>query len=457
MPEQGRPQIYRALVVEDEPEVLRVAVRYLERLGVGATTATDGRQALRILEREKFDLILTDLRMPGIHGHGLIKEIFSRNPQQLVVVMTGIDESHLIYDLLVRGVRYVILKPFTYDYFSAIISGLLEHAVNERRKREVSLAEMKSMVSEQMKSATRTLTAQLEVIQDHFQKTLRQLEEEQMDLERDYIGSVRMMAELMDYARMGGSSHAARVEDLARRVGEKVGLSSADMRDLSLACLMHDIGKFSLPERLITLRPGEMNETELTQYKRHPIIGSILVSSVPGLALIGNIIEDHHENYDGSGFPRGKRGSDIPLASRIIRVADGVDRFLEVIPPSQNTIWNQTKEHLHQEAGKAYDPHLARLMLKALLEREQEQEAFVVVDLKIDELKAGMKLAQDIYHEGEVYLLRRGVVLTPRMVQRLQQELELIGYKGWIRVFLPKDEVQRKGLYPDLDLARLNS
>ncbi|MFN3821319.1 MAG: HD domain-containing phosphohydrolase, partial [bacterium] len=396
MPETISKLLYRALVVEDEAEILRTVVRYLERMGISSQTATDGSQALRILEREKFDIIITDLRMPGMHGHALVKEISNRYRHQLIVVMTGIDEFHLVYDLLVRGVKYVLLKPFNYDYFSAVIGGLLEQSQRERRLKEISLAQMKSLITDQMKSTARSLTTQLETIQEHFQRTIRQLEEEQIDLERDYLGSVRMMAELMDYAHIGGSSHAARVEDLARRVGERVGLSAADMRDLSLVCLMHDIGKFSLPERLINLRPEQMTENEMLLYRRHPVIGGLLVSSVPGLGGIGAIIEEHHENYDGSGFPRGKVGSDLVVSSRILRIADGVDRFLETLNSERVSLSQAAKEHLHQGAGRLYDPHLARLMLSALMEKEQEQETFVIVDLKPEELRPGMKLAQDI-------------------------------------------------------------
>jgi len=239
--------VNRALVVDDDAEILRNLVAFLEKIGITASPALDGIAALKIFEREKFDLVITDLRMPNMHGQALVREIFQRQADQLLIVTTGIDDPQLARDLFARGVRAILPKPFSFDMFAATVGGLLEHEANDRRRREMSVGAMRAQVAEQMKSAAKTLTSQLDTIQEHFKKTVRELEEQQMDLERDYLGSVRMMAELLDNVMASGSSHVTRVEDLSRRIGEALNLSPIEMRDLSLASLLHDIGKFSCP------------------------------------------------------------------------------------------------------------------------------------------------------------------------------------------------------------------
>jgi len=119
--------VFRVLVVDDEIEICRTTSRYLTEKGIESTFALDGIQALKMLERESFDVILTDLRMPRMHGYTLAKEIFAKRPDQLVVVMTGVEEVQLIYQLLSIGVRMVIPKPFSLEYLHATLTGVLHH------------------------------------------------------------------------------------------------------------------------------------------------------------------------------------------------------------------------------------------------------------------------------------------------------------------------------------------
>ncbi|MBM3328134.1 MAG: hypothetical protein FJY67_01495 [Calditrichaeota bacterium] len=194
---------------------------------------------------------------------------------------------------------------------------------------------------------------------------------------------------------------------------------------------------------MIHARPEDLDPADLTLFKRHPVISGIVVSGVPGLGSAGQMVEDHHENVDGSGFPAGKKAIDLPVTSRILRIADGVDRFLEASPDPKRAAWQVAKDHLHNESGKSYDAQLARLAVKALMQREQEIDTQTVIDVKPSELQPGFRLAQDIYQEGDVYLLRRGVVLTARMAHRLQTELAIMGRTGWVRVYVPKEIAER--------------
>ncbi|MBM3325404.1 MAG: response regulator [Calditrichaeota bacterium] len=431
------------LIVDDEPSIGQPIRKFLSDLGYQTFYAPDGQQALALYDQQRYDIILTDLKMPKMHGYNLIKEIFQRDPEQVIIVMTGVEETNIFQELMSMGVRMIISKPFSMKYLLANIRGILDHKATMHKSQPAALTDMRSKVVSELKDVTTTLGAQLEDIQGHFKKTITELEKQQQDMERDYIGSVRMMAEMMESSREGASSHIARVEDLANRIGKEAGLPPVNMRNLSLAALMHDIGKFNLPEATLHKRPEDMNPDELAAYQKHPSIGGIIVSSVPGLAQVGMIIEEHHENFDGSGFPAGKLGSEMLFTSRILRIADGVDRYNEGLcdsrsPAGLDPQFKQCLDHLRRKVDIYYDRTLVDCAIRALGNLQHERSNLTPMDLKISALRPGMRLAQDLYNAQDLYLLRRGVILTERSIERLINEFVQTGKNPKVRVYVPK-------------------
>ncbi|MFH0766236.1 MAG: HD domain-containing phosphohydrolase [Calditrichota bacterium] len=429
---------FRALVVDDEIGICRSIARYLTSKGIESVYALDGIEALNLFDRQRFDIVISDLRMPNMHGFTLVKELFKRHPQQLIAVMTGVEEAKLAYELLAIGVRMVIPKPFSFEYLTFSLMGILEHQYSNRSARARKLLEPDSTTDTEGKSIPDLLTEEIKNIQEQFHTTIRELEEQYVSLERDYLDSVKMLAELMDKVRQGTSSHVSRVEDLARRIGEKVGLTLIEARHLSLAAFIHDLGKFSMPEYIIQKRPSAMNDEELAQYKHHPGIGGIVVASIPGLGPVGAMIEDHHENFNGSGFPMGKKADDLPISHQILRLADGLDRYFESLNINAEPDWAPGEDYLKKNADRFFAKTLVEPALNAINDVILERKEMVMMDLNPSQLRPGMRLAQDILHSKDVYLLRCGVVLTARMLDRLTYEYDLPNRMLWVRVYLPK-------------------
>lgn len=425
------------LVVDDEIQVARLIFRYLQQIGFTGDVTSSGADALALLDTNRYDLVVTDLRMPHLHGHSLIREIFNYNPDQLVVVVTAVVESQLVYDLLSRGVQYIIPKPFSADYLTSSILGVIERSAREQSRREETLTAKKQEITLQIQSASSALNEQLANLQNHFRETIRDLEAQQADVERDYVGSVRMIAALIDHITPGGSSHVARVEEFALGIARAAGVSPRDLRDVSLAALLHDIGKFGLPENIIPLRPEAMKPDELKSYMRHPAIGSLIVSSVPGLAQVAVAIEEHHENFDGTGFPERRRGNKISLLGRILRIADHLDRLLDD-KPGEAKNWETAKWHLTENSGKLYDPALVAATIMMIEGMQNEADRREVIEISPAQIKPGQQLAEDVFQlpeAADLVLLRRGVNLTETMAFRLQRELQQAATPRNIKIF----------------------
>lgn len=428
---------FRALIVDDEIGICRPVARYLTQKGIDAVYALDGEEALYLFEHQRFDIVVSDLRMPKMHGFTLIKEIFKRHPQQLIAVMTGVEEAKLVYELLALGVKMVIPKPFSYEYLAFSLLGILEHHYYTRTAKARRLISGNAANGENQ-PVPDLLTEEIKTIQEQFHTAIQELEEQYVSLERDYLDSVKMLAELMDKVRQGVSSHVSRVEELTRHIGERMEISQSESRPLSLAAFIHDIGKFSMPENIIQKHPSVMNAEELTQYKLHPGIGGMVVASIPGLAMVGAMIEDHHENFNGSGFPAGKKGDELPLPHQILRLADGLDRYFESLNPNAEPDWAIGEDYLKKNGDRLFAKSIVEPALNAMNDIILDRKDMIMVELRPDQLQPGMRLAQDIMHSEEVYLLRCGVMLTTRMLDRLANEYDLSNREPWVRVYLPK-------------------
>jgi response regulator RpfG family c-di-GMP phosphodiesterase len=265
---------------------------------------------------------------------------------------------------------------------------------------------------------TGDLQTQLKSIEAGFQSTIENLKKQETALEDSYLGSVRMLANLMEQVGVHAGSHAGRVENLVSSLGPKCGIEDLELRGLKVAALTHEIGQFGLPDRIRSQPPWELSETDRHAFERYPIIGAALLSQVPGSDSISKYVEYHTENFDGTGFPEGKKGKDISMGARIIRLADGLDTFMmyaqqDAVPA---TI---AMDHVKNNRGSLYDPYLVDLALATPEWFSFEAPPQSVLEITGYELKAGMILAEDLYDSSGVFLGRKGITIHDHIISRL--------------------------------------
>jgi len=164
--------------------------------------------------------------------------------------------------------------------------------------------------------------------------------------------------------------HAARLRDLCLWVGQRLGLSQELLTDLSLLAILHDIGKVGVPDSVLS-NPGPLSEAEWEQMRQHPEIGYRIAAASPSLAPIADLILAHHERWDGAGYPRGLRGSRIPLAARILAIADAYETMINGRPYRESIAPEQALAELERCAGSQFDPKLVRVFVRTVREAER--------------------------------------------------------------------------------------
>ena len=419
---------YRALVVDDSEEIRDILARALQKEHVDCDVAADGVAAENMIRAKRYDVVITDLRMPRKHGHQLVVELLQRERPPMVVVITGVLEPRLVEDLISRGVADVVAKPLIPEVFVAKVKARLA-----RREPVPSRpAAERFSLSEKISESTATLKAELAEVTTSFQQIIGDLERHQDELEAGFVGSVRLLTNLLDQLRKTEGSHAGRVEAVAEAVGKRMLLKREGLRYLKVAAMLHDIGQFGMPDEVRVKPPWTLSPEQLKAYQRYPIIGAALLSEVPGTEEVVKLIESHAENFDGTGFPTGRHGADIPLGARIIRIADGCDTFLMYAGGAKSL--EAVREHLRSQKGKAYDPELVDFTFAYLTSRAHSQEDEKSLVIGAAELRPGLVVAENVYDADGQFLVREGVALTVNMVPRLKQ---LLG-RQQVKVIAPK-------------------
>lgn len=414
---------WRVLIVDDEEEQRSLLKRGLSGEDLRCDTASDGVEAKRLSRMHKYDAVITDLKMPRMHGHQLAVGLLAEADPPLVFIVTGLAEPKLVGDLLKRGAADVFLKPVVLSLFVTKVRALLERQSDIRIEGGIGGGRSTNLAG--------NLKAQLAEVTSSFRETIAELERQQAQLEEGYVGSLRMLTSIMTAPGVETKSHAGRVEKLAQAIGERLKLEREPMRHLQMAALLHDVGQVGMPDDVRSKPPWMLTGDELKSFHRYPVVGAALLSEIRGAETIAAIVESHAENWNGSGFPNGLRGQEIPIEARILRIADGCD--IHMMFAGKGEPEDELREHLHAERGVAYDPEIASLALSCLPSVYGENKGRKILTLSMDELRPLMVLAENLYDPHGHFLAREGATVTESMLDRLCSLLR--GQK--IRVFAP--------------------
>lgn len=312
---------YKIMVVDDEPANLRLLERLFRR-DHQVLAASSGAEALRLLEQHDVALLITDQRMPGMTGTELLKRAAAMRPHMVRIILTGYTDMDSLVDAINCGqVYHYVTKPWNNDDLRLTASRALEHYEANRTQHE--LARTNERLSARLQEMSR--------------------------------GFVRTIADALEARDEYTHGHSRRVCGYATAVGRRMGFDPQTLEQLTLAALLHDIGKLGTPDRIL-LKPGPLTDEERATVRLHAERGARMLAGVPEMEEVAEWIRHHHENYDGTGYPEGLAGEFIPLASRIIRVADAYDAMTSPRPFRDSCDHETAIKLIERQAGAQFDP-----------------------------------------------------------------------------------------------------
>jgi putative two-component system response regulator len=342
----------RILLVDDEPalrELLRVT---LESVDIAVEEAGSAVEAEGRLHKRRFDVVVLDIRMPGMSGTELCKRLKAdtRTSEIPIVLLTGADAEE-IRAAQRAGASAVVRKPFSPLELLSVVERLNGRTPVPSKPRRQRHGE------EEVLLYARDLRHLLEI--ERGQRRL---------LKESYLETVSALAAALESKDGATRAHSQRVERYACELLQTLSPIEADDPAYEYGFFLHDMGKIGIPDAIL-LKPGPLSRSERRRMQTHTVLGEQMLAGVAVLQGPGlKIVRSHHERWDGRGYPDQLRGEDIPLGARVFAVADSLDAMTSHRPYRRALPWRAAKEEIIGQSGKQFDP----VVVDAFLEREQQ-------------------------------------------------------------------------------------
>jgi putative nucleotidyltransferase with HDIG domain len=334
--------VNKILVMDDDSEIVDLISAFLTPNGYDVRTLTTPLEGSALFRTFAPDLCLLDFRMPVMTGADVFQQFKAIDPLIEVIFLTGETETERAVDLMKAGAIDYLLKPVNFGQLLAAVARALEH----RRLVQENLA----------------YRHHLEVLVE--QKT-RALNEVLRSLGVMHAATIDALGLALDFRDQSTSGHSQRVAKLTAAIAQKIGITGEMLLEIEQGAFLHDIGKLRIPDGIL-LKPGPLDASEWTTMRCHPSHGRDFLQKVEFLKGAAQIVYTHHEKFDGSGYPQGLRGEEIPIGTRCFAIVDAVDAMIYKRPYNRPLSFEQAADEILRCAGFHFDPELVGPALEHL-------------------------------------------------------------------------------------------
>jgi putative two-component system response regulator len=323
----------KLLVADDEQKICRLLESFFSERGFEVRVAHDGKAALDCIRTERPHLVFLDLHMPGANGLDVLKEARAFDPTIKIIIITAIEDEETIKKARGMGAADYVIKPFSLEYL----------------KEEV------------LAKVSTSLYADLRAANEELRRSLHELRQ----VTRGIVAAFSMVISKIDphYTH----EHVSRSVEYAGKIITKLrqmGMPLGDMPDevLLAGILLHDVGKIFTPKEIL-FKPGPLSDEEWRIMRRHPVDGAEILEQIAGLKEMSKVVRYHQEAYDGSGYPEGLKGDQIPIGARIATVVDAFDAMVTDRPYRKGMTVEKALEELKRNRGVQFDPQVVDALI----------------------------------------------------------------------------------------------
>ena len=329
----------RVLVVDGDG-IRQIVVSMLTSADYSCTEASDGMEALTRLEAgEEIELIVTELMMANVDGIELLERTREKYPDVPVVLMTSVDNVSVALGAIRNGAYDYLLKPFDVDQLLSSVRRALESR-RARLENRAYRTNLESLIAKRTDDLRRAM----------------------VNLERSYELMLEGFGNALALKDAEAEGHCKRVTAFSISIARAMKLAAEEIRIVARGAFLHDIGKLAIPDTIIR-KPGKLDLDEVAIMREHCYHGYQMLRTIPFLQDAAAIAYAHHERYDGTGYPRGLRGEQIPIGARIVAVANAFDSITSNLVYRKGQSLSVARDEIERWAGRQFDPEIVRSFL----------------------------------------------------------------------------------------------
>ncbi len=324
----------RILIVDDDEGIRDLFNETLDELGYKCETAENGLECLQMIYGgNNYDIVLLDVQMPMLNGIETLKKLKLHSPDISIIIVSASREIDHVRAALKEGAYDYIFKPFDIGEVETVIRRTVERAnlIKENR--------------------------------DHQQNLEEKVIEQTRELIALYANTLEALVLALDLREQETGYHSYRVTEYALTLARRMNLSNSDLSVIAKGALLHDIGKIGVPDNIL-LKPEELSEEEWGIMKKHPIFGYKLLTKIEFLEGAAQIVLNHHERYDGNGYPQGLSDEDITLGARIFSVVDALDAMTSDRIYRKAIPFDKAIHNIVSASGSQFAPDVVKAFLK---------------------------------------------------------------------------------------------
>jgi putative nucleotidyltransferase with HDIG domain len=334
------------LVVDDDHDTCDMMCQFLSQDYL-CDSAYNGEQALVKIKANRYAVILADLMMPKVDGYAVVSSTAVLSPTTPVIVVSAVAEVQSAIKAMKMGAFDYIIKPFNPEQIEVSVKRAIGHHILARNARENEIQLLKH-------------AAELERLNQALSKAL-------MELDSAYQATISALAAALESRNFETRSHSDRVVAYSLRLGREMGLDEEEMKRLKVGALFHDIGKIGVEDKIL-FKADSLTPEEWQIMKSHVHVGERIISEIPLLHSALPVVTQHHERWDGTGYPAGLSGEQIDIKARIFAVADTIDAITSDRPYDASRTFEEVRNELVACAGKQFDPRIVEAFCRVPLE-----------------------------------------------------------------------------------------
>lgn len=413
MTESVRPKI---LLVDDEKSILDSLYRFCRQRKWEAFRANGGAEGLELLETETVDVIISDMRMPNMDGAEFLSKSIAVAPNAVRILLTGYADMEAVIAAVNEAKIYNYLnKPWDDNMLESVVSSALDfkakedqrlRLVNEVAEKNEELATLNGSLEDKVKERTEALQIAMQEVQETSKKVGKNF--------REALTLITSLIEMQDGST---ANYTEMIAKASVDIAKALDMTPKEIEQVRIAALLHNIGKFSLPEAIRKKPYNALNQTELEVFRTHTIQGEAVLSGMTGLKTIAKLVRSHQEHLDGRGYPDKLKEDRIPMGAKIICVTSDFQKLESGLLVKEVSGPQESMDHIKSLSGKHYDARVVDLFEQYYEEHLQDYRSHLS-QLSLGDIKEGMILAENLVSSTGLSLLTKDNAITVEHINR---------------------------------------